>query len=177
MRPRYARSSSSSRATRRRHASAASAQRSRFMCRSPKATSAPMYLWRSRSRSARCQSPTTACSRKSPPYSVSASSSSVVSLEPSGVEVPDDPRVQRVLVVREPPPLRAAQGLAEPVQHDVEVVAHLFDRRVGPERESHLLASASVRVTQQEQQQLPRLHRSPDERSGRLRDPQGTECP
>src|SRR5204862_264230 len=63
----------------RRHASAASAQRSSFMCRSPKATSAPTYLLRSRSRSSRCQSPTTSCSRKSPPYSVSASSSSVVS--------------------------------------------------------------------------------------------------
>src|SRR2546426_6783727 len=79
MRPRYARSSSSSRATRRRHASVASAERSRFMCRSPKATSVPTYLLRSRSRSSRCQSPNTSCSRKSPPYSVSASSSSVVS--------------------------------------------------------------------------------------------------
>src|SRR2546430_1770448 len=63
------------------------------------------------------------------------------------------------------------------MQRDVEAVAHLLDRCFGPERESHLLASAPVRVTQQEQQQLPRLCRSPDERSGRLRDPQGTECP
>src|SRR2546421_12394418 len=71
----------------------------------------------------------------------------------------------------------AAQGLAEPVQRDVEAVAHLLDRCFGPERESHLLARATLGVAEEKQQQLPRLRRSPDERSGSLRDLQGTECP